>query len=69
VLDAKTLLNASVVWTAADDQYFVRLYGKNLSDERYRIASQSVGTLWTHTQWGEPRNYGIQVGAKFGGSR
>jgi iron complex outermembrane receptor protein len=66
-LDAKTLLNAGLTWTSADSKYFARLYGRNLSDRRYRIASQSVATLWTHTQWGEPRNFGVQFGVKFGG--
>ena len=68
-LDSKTLLNASLAWTSANGMYFVRLYGRNLSDERYRIASQSVSNLWTHSQFGEPRNYGIQFGAKFGGPK
>jgi len=67
-LDAKTLVNASVTYTDADDRYFVRAYGKNLADERYRIASQSVATLWTHTQFGAPRNFGVEVGVKFGGN-
>ena len=67
-LDSKVLYNASLAWTSSNGQYFARLYGRNLSDKRYRIASQSVGALWTHTQWGEPRNFGIQVGAKFGSS-
>jgi iron complex outermembrane recepter protein len=67
-LDWKTLLNGSLGWTSANGQYFARLYGKNLSGERHRIASQSVATLWTHTQWGEPLNYGLEVGAKFGGT-
>jgi iron complex outermembrane receptor protein len=66
-LNEKTLFNASVTYTEADDRYFVRVYGRNLSDERYRIASQSVATLWTHSQWGAPRNYGIEVGMKLGG--
>jgi iron complex outermembrane receptor protein len=68
-LDSKTLLNASVGWTSSNGQYFARLYGKNLSDKLYRIASQSVANLWTHTQWGEPRNVGIQFGVKFGDSK
>jgi iron complex outermembrane recepter protein len=67
-LDSKTLYNASLAWTSGDGRYFARLYGRNLSDKRYRIASQSVATLWTHTQWGEPRNFGVQFGAKFGSS-
>ena len=65
-LDGKTLLSAAVVWHSADDKYFARAYGKNLSDKRYRVASQSVATLWTHTQWGEPRNFGVQFGVNFG---
>jgi iron complex outermembrane receptor protein len=65
-LDGKTLLSAAVVWHSADDKYFARAYGKNLSDKRYRVASQSVAQLWTHTQWGEPRNFGVQFGVNFG---
>jgi iron complex outermembrane recepter protein len=65
-LDEKTLLNAAVSWTSPDERWTARVYGKNLSDERYRIASQSVATLWTHSQFGEPRNFGVQVGYNFG---
>ena len=66
-LDEKTLLNLSVTYTPDSERYFIRAYGKNLTDERYRIASQSVATLWTHTQWGPPVNYGVEVGFNFGG--
>jgi iron complex outermembrane recepter protein len=64
-LNAKTLINASITFTPNSDQYFVRAFGKNLTDKRYRIASQSVATLWTHTQWGAPRSYGIEAGFRF----
>ena len=56
-----------MTYTHDGDRFFLRLYGKNLGDKRYRIASQSVATLWTHTQWGAPRNYGIEFGINFGG--
>jgi iron complex outermembrane receptor protein len=68
-LDEKTLLNASVTYTPENERYFIRAYGKNLTDERYRIATQSVATLWTHTQWGAPVNYGLEVGFNFGAGR
>jgi iron complex outermembrane receptor protein len=68
-LDAKTLVNASITYTDGNDRYFVRAYGKNLADERYRIASQSVANLWTHTQFGAPRSFGLEVGMNFGGAR
>jgi len=65
-LDAKDLINASVTYTAPDQKWFVRGYGKNLTDERYRIASQSVATLWTHSQFGAPINFGVEFGMGFG---
>ncbi len=65
-LDEKNLINASVTYNAPDGNWFVRGYGKNLTDERYRIASQSVATLWTHTQWGAPINFGVEFGMGFG---
>jgi iron complex outermembrane recepter protein len=65
-LDEKNLLNASVTYTNPDANWFVRGYGKNLTDERYRIASQSVATLWTHSQFGAPINFGIEFGMGFG---
>ena len=65
-LDEKTLLDASITYTAADNKWFVRAFGNNLTDERYRVASQVVANLWTHSQFGAPRNYGLQVGMNFG---
>jgi len=64
-LDEKTLLDAGITYHD-DGDWFVRLYGNNLTDERYRVASQVVSNLWTHSQFGAPRNYGVQVGMRFG---
>jgi iron complex outermembrane receptor protein len=65
-LDSKTLYDAGVTFHAGE-RWFVKAYGKNLGDKRYRVASQSVATLWTHTQFGEPRAYGVQLGLNLGG--
>jgi iron complex outermembrane recepter protein len=65
-LDSKTLYDAGVTFHAGG-RWFVKAYGKNLGDKRYRVASQSVATLWTHTQFGEPRAYGVQLGLNLGG--
>lgn len=67
ILDEKTLVDASLQYTAPNDAWFVKAYGKNLTDERYRVASQSVALLWTHSQFGEPRSYGVQFGVNLGG--
>lgn len=68
VLDAKTLIDASLTYRSPNNRWFLTAYGKNLTDERYRIASQSVATLWTHSQFGDPRNYGVIVGVNLGGN-
>jgi iron complex outermembrane recepter protein len=64
-LNARTLLNASITLAEAADRYYVRAVGRNLSDERYRTASQVVGGLWANSQYGQPRYYGIELGLKF----
>lgn len=64
-LRARTLLNASITFAQADDKYWLRLVGKNLTDKRYETASQVVGGLWTFTLYGPPRYYGVEAGFKF----
>lgn len=65
-LNARTLFNASVTLSEIDDRYYVRLIGQNLSDKRYRTASQVVAGLWRNSQFGAPRYYGVELGFKFG---
>ncbi len=64
-LRARTLLNASITLADMDDNYSLRLVGKNLTDKRYETASQVVGGLWTFTLYGPPRYFGVEAGAKF----
>jgi iron complex outermembrane receptor protein len=64
--DDRTLLNASVTWTSADDRIWARVYGKNLTDEAYRIGELPVGGLWVMSYWAEPRVIGAEAGVKFG---
>lgn len=64
-LNARTLLNASLTLAQAQDKYYVRVIGQNLTDKRYRTASQVVGGLWQDSQFGPPRYYGVEVGFKF----
>ena len=68
-LNARTLFNASITLADIDDRYFIRVIGRNLSDKRYRIASQNVAGLWLNSQFGPPRYFGAQVGFKFGKAR
>ena len=65
-LNARTLVDASITLAKADDQYYVRLIGQNLTDQRYRTASQNVAGLWLNSQFGPPRFFGVQAGFKIG---
>lgn len=66
VLEARTILNASLTWTAANGQYYVSAFGKNLTDDRYKTASQAVGVLWTFSNYGPPTSYGLELGVRTG---
>ena len=50
-LSAKTILDLNLTYTAPDNKWFARVYGNNVLDERYQIASQVVSGLWTHEQY------------------
>lgn len=63
-LDPRNILNASLTYDDPNERYFIRVFGKNLTDDRYRVSSQPVASLWTFTQYGEPRHYGVEVGFK-----
>lgn len=65
ILEERTIVNLSATWTDSSDRYHVSAFGKNLTDDRYQTAAQAVGTLWTFSNYGPPRTYGIEVGAKF----
>ena len=65
VLDERVIVNASATWTSADGKYYAALFGKNLTDDRYKTAAQAVGALWTFANYGPPRTYGIEVGFTF----
>ncbi len=43
----------------------MRVFGKNLTDEEYRIGELPVANLWTMSFYGEPRAFGVQAGFKF----
>ncbi|WP_068878889.1 MULTISPECIES: TonB-dependent receptor [unclassified Phenylobacterium] len=70
--DSYWLLDASIVWTSADERYQVGLHGKNLGDEEYRIGGynfpQSAGVLFGNSvtaYYGPPRTVTLSLQAKF----
>ncbi len=62
---SRTLLDASITLTNTEQDWYIRLLGSNLTDERYRTGSLSVATLWIMSAYGPPRYYGVEFGALF----
>ncbi|MFB0872223.1 TonB-dependent receptor [Sphingobium sp. sgz301303] len=65
-LNARTLVNGSITLAQADDKYYLRLIGRNLTDKRYRVGVQNVAGLWLNSQYGPPRYFGLEAGVKLG---
>ena len=57
------LLNASVTWTDPTDHYYVRVWGNNLTNVKYRTHYNPSSS--TYSPIGEPLTYGATVGYKF----
>jgi len=65
LIEEKVIVDWSTTFNDATERYFVRVFGKNLTDEEYRTGILPVGDLWTMTSYGAPRWFGAEVGAKF----
>lgn len=65
ILEERTILNFSVTYTDPSEKYYVSAFGRNLTDDRYKTASQAVGVLWTFSNYGPPRTYGVEAGFNF----
>jgi iron complex outermembrane receptor protein len=61
---AYALVNASVTWTDPTDSYYVRVWGNNLSDVKYRVHYTNNGS-GTYSPIGEPLTFGGTIGYKF----
>jgi iron complex outermembrane recepter protein len=63
--DARALLNASITYMGANDRWFVRAYGRNLTNKIYKESGQDVDPLWVWAFYGEPLFVGAEFGFKF----
>jgi iron complex outermembrane receptor protein len=60
-------IDANITFRPENGRFSFTFWTKNLTDERTRIAANSVAGLWNFTMYGRPRSYGLQVGVSFGG--
>lgn len=63
--DNRTVVNWSTTLLDKSEKYFIRGFGRNLTDERYRTGNLAVAALWTMASYGQPRQFGVEIGAKF----
>ncbi len=61
----RDLWDANLTYHDGEGRYRVTVWGKNLTDERYRIAANSVAGLWNFTMFGRPRSYGLEFAVSF----
>jgi iron complex outermembrane receptor protein len=59
------LLSASVTWTHPSGHYYLKAWGNNLTDHRYRMDANGSSATGTYTPMAEPRTYGATIGTKF----
>jgi len=64
-IEERTLLNASLKWTHPNGKYSVAGFGRNITDETYRVSGNSVAGLWNFTQYGMPAHYGVELNVEF----
>lgn len=64
-MEERTLVNGYITYSAGDKGLEISVYGKNLTNEVYRVAANPVATLWNFTRHGPPREYGVQIGYSF----
>lgn len=62
--DATTLVNASATWTNPTGQYFVSVFGKNLTDVNYR-STYNGAVFGDYSTKAAPRTWGVRLGYNF----
>ncbi len=63
--DDRTLVNASATFRPGSGSWWIRAFGKNLTDEEYRIGELPVANLWVMSFYGAPRMFGVEAGMDF----
>jgi iron complex outermembrane receptor protein len=64
-VNSRSLVNWSTTFNDSTGKYFVRVFGKNLLDKRYRTGNLAVANLWYMATYAAPRWFGVEAGARF----
>ncbi|WP_269515232.1 TonB-dependent receptor [Brevundimonas subvibrioides] len=67
--DAYTLVDVAAIWTAPSGHYQVGVYGKNLTDEQYKVGGYNfAGATFNNSItafYGPPRTYSAQITVRY----
>ena len=64
--DGYAVLDGSVTWRNADENFSVRVFGRNITDTDYiQALAQSSATGTRFGTWGAPSQFGIELGLNF----
>ena len=58
--EERTLVNAFITWEP-NDNVALTFFGRNLTDEVYRVSANPVGTLWNFARYGAPMSMGVRA--------
>ncbi|MCW8863720.1 MAG: TonB-dependent receptor [Colwellia sp.] len=58
--DSVQMVNASIKWDI-NDSFSIRLFGKNLLDEQYKLMESNFGIFGSAVTYSEPVSYGLTV--------
>jgi iron complex outermembrane receptor protein len=62
VIDSRSLVDLNIRYQSADDAWSIALYGKNLTDEVYDVASGTFGGNWSQLiRSNDRREWGLRV--------
>lgn len=64
-LNARSLVNGSITLSNLNDNTYIRLIGRNLTNKLYLTSDQVVAGLFSFATYGRPRSFTVEIGTKF----
>ncbi|MEX0583255.1 MAG: TonB-dependent receptor, partial [Sneathiella sp.] len=59
------LFNGSITFFDADERYRIGVFVRNILDEEYQAAGIGIANIWSFSNYGAPRTFGLVVGVNF----
>ena len=66
ITDERTLVNFAATYRPDSGNWWLRAFGRNITNEEYRLGELPVANLWVMSYYGQPSTFGIEGGIDFG---